>query len=344
MEDAAKSFPFSPSPTKPVVAVAGGTGDLDMRLTETFLSDELRPRLSGFVLLARRHTARTERWRDQLGAEVRIVEEDGGDECDENDLVMALDGVDVLINAISTSGARLRDKIASALPRTGVKLYFPSEFGVDHRLHDFRVPEWDGKKRHYEHTKKVVLGESSSSSSSDMRVCRIFNGLFLHSGIGPWYGFHTAKDVYQAVGSVDQVISYTDISDIARVLCRLAEMAMREGGSQNVPEELRIAGTHASFRQIARMMMTAAGAGDIELKSVDLDTFRERALQRQYEDRGPIVCLRFIMGDGRADYRPIDEGGLGNDNHVVNPDQKYFRWKTMNDLAIETRGRPNGHA
>ncbi|OQU95249.1 hypothetical protein CLAIMM_01483 isoform 1 [Cladophialophora immunda] len=320
---------FSPSPAKPVIAVAGGTGDLGTRLTETFLSDELRTRLSGFVLLARRQTARTERWRDRLGAEVRIIEEEG-EECDENDLIMALDGVDVLINAISSSGAKLRDKIARALPKTGVKLYFPSEFGVDHTLHDFAVPEWDGKKQHYELVKKV-LGEHDA----DIRVCRIFNGLFLHSGIGPWYGFHTAKDVYQ-------VISYTDISDIARVLCLLAERAVR-GGPETVPEQLRIAGTHASFRQIARTM-SAAGAGDIELKSVGLEGFRKRALDRQYEDRGPIVCLRFIMGDGRADYRPRGEGGLGNDNHVVNPDHKHFVWKTVNDLAIETKGRPNGHA
>ncbi|OAP60122.1 hypothetical protein AYL99_05124 [Fonsecaea erecta] len=299
--------PFSPSPDKPVVAVAGGTGDLGTRLTETFLSNELRHRLSGFVLLARRHTARTERWRHRLGAEVRVVGDEGdegddndGDVCGESDLVMALEGVDVLINAISSSGARLRDKIARSLPKTRVKLYFPSEFGVDHRLHDFGVPEWDGKKRHYELTKAILR------DTPDIRVCRVFNGLFLHSGVGPWYGFHTAKDVYQAVGSLDRVTSYTDIGDIARVLCRLAEQAMRD--QTQVPEQLRIAGTHASFRQIAQCM-TAAGAGHVELRSVDLDSFRKRALMRQYEDRGPIVCLRFIMGDGRADYRPKDEGG-----------------------------------
>ncbi len=86
--------PFMPSAGKPVIAVAGATGDLGTRLTNTFLSPEVRDRLSGFVALARRHTPSTEKWKS-LGAEVRIIE----NESDEDDLVMALDGVDVLVNA-----------------------------------------------------------------------------------------------------------------------------------------------------------------------------------------------------------------------------------------------------
>ncbi|ETI22626.1 hypothetical protein G647_06702 [Cladophialophora carrionii CBS 160.54] len=320
--------PFVPSPDKPVIAVAGATGDLGTRLTNTFLSPELRDRLSGFVSLARRHTPSTERW-TTLGAEIRIIE----NECDENDLIMALDGVDVLVNAISSAGTSLRDKLANALPKTSVKLYFPSEFGVDHTLHDFGIPEWDGKKRHYELAKKI-------QQEADIQICRLFVGLFLHSGIAPWYGFHTSRGVYQAVGSLDQSISYTDISDIARVVCGLAERAVR---GERVPEELRIAGSHASFRQIAQEM-SAAESGDIDLKTVELDTYRDKALSRKYGDRGAIVCLRFVMGDGRVDYRPKDEGGLGNDNEVVNPGQQHFVWKTVRDLARETGGRPNSDA
>ena len=123
--------------------------------------------------------------------------------------------------SISTAGADLRDRLAYALPKTAVKLYFTSEFGVDHTLHDFHVPEWDGKKRHYALAKGVVQG-------TDSQLCRHFVGLFLHSGIAPWYGFHTAKDVYQAVGSLDQMISYTDIGDIGRVVCEVSEQAAVE--------------------------------------------------------------------------------------------------------------------
>lgn len=94
------------------------------------------------------------------------------------------------------------------MPKISEKLYFPSEFGVDHTLHDFNITAWDGKKKHYELTKKAVQG-------TDVQVCRLFVGLFLHNDIAPWYGFHTSKDVYQAAGSVDQNVSYTDISDVA---------------------------------------------------------------------------------------------------------------------------------
>lgn len=110
-----------------------------------------------------------------------------------------------------------------------------------------------------------------------------------------------------------------------------------------VPEELRIAGTHGSFRQIVQTI-TAAGAGDIELRDVELEDYRDKALQGEYKDSAAIPCLRFIMGDGRGDYRPKDEGGLGNDNEVVNPGEKQFAWKTVNDLAVETKGRPNDDA
>ena len=129
----------------------------------------------------------------------------------------------------------------------------------------------------------------------------------------------------------------TEISDVARVVCGLAEQAMR---GEKVPEKLRIAGTHASFREIAQIM-TAAGAGEIELKTVELDSYRDKVLSREYKNRDAVVCLRFVMGDGRDDYRPESEGGHGNDNEVVNPGQKYFAWKTVKDLANETSGRPN---
>lgn len=235
--------------------------------------------------------------------------------------------------SISTAGASLRDKLANVLPRTSIRLYFPSEFGVDHTLHDFNIPEWDGKKKHHQLTTKAV-------ENTNVQVCRMFVGLFLHSGIAPWYGFHTSKGVYEAVGSPDQSISYTEISDIARVVCSLAEQAVR---GHKIPEQLRIAGTHSSVRQTSEVM-SVAGAEDIELQGVDLEEYKNKALGRPYEDRDAVECLRFLMGDGRIDYRLENQGGLGNDNEVVNPRQKGFSWKTVQDVALESKGRPNGDA
>lgn len=225
---------------------------------------------------------------------------------------------------------QLSDNLVHALPKSTVKLYFPSEFGVDHTIHDFSIPEWDGKKKHFELTQRILAG-------SEVLFCRLFVGLFLHAGIGPWFGLHTSKNVYQAIGSLDRSISYTDLGDVAKVISLLAKEVL---AGHKVPQNLRISGTHSSFRTTAESM-EVAGAGAIELRSVELDVFRNKALGRPYNERDAIVCLRFLMGDGRIDYRQKDEGGLGNDNEMVNPNQKYFEWKTMDQFARETRGRPN---
>jgi len=225
---------------------------------------------------------------------------------------------------------RLSNNLVQALAISTVKLYFPSEFGVDHTIHDFSIPEWDGKKKHFELTERTLAG-------TEVQFCRLFVALFLHSGIGPWFGLHTSKNVYQAIGSLDQSISYTDLGDVAKVIGLLAKEVL---AGQKVLQKLRISGTHSSFRRIAENM-ELAGAGTIELRSVELEGFRSRALGRPYNERDAIVCLRFLMGDGRLDYRLQEEGGLGNDNEKVNPNQRYFEWKTMDQFAQETRGRPN---
>jgi hypothetical protein len=236
-------------------------------------------------------------------------------------------------SSLPTPGAALRDNIARVLPKTSLRVYFPSEFGVDHRLHDFNIPEWDGKRAHYDLVQKTLR----ENNNFGIIVCRLFVGLFLHSGISAAYGFDTANGVYEAVGSLDQVMSYTEISDIAKVVVELSTRVVR---GMKIPQDLRIAGTHASFRDIASMM-GRAGAGDVELRSVDLQEFRGKALGRKYEDRDAVECLRFVMGDGRDDYRDVKEGGLGNDNVMVNGDERVFKWKTLEKLGVESKGKPN---
>ena len=82
------------SSQKPVIAIAGATGDLATRLTETFLSEELSSRISSLVLLSRRHSPKTKQW-ESRGAKICIVDENSNPE----ELVHALEGVDVFVNA-----------------------------------------------------------------------------------------------------------------------------------------------------------------------------------------------------------------------------------------------------
>lgn len=78
---------------KPVIAIAGATGDLATRLINTLLQTELRSKIGSLILLSRRHTPRTKHW-ESRGAKVCIVDESS----DERELVGALAGVDVLVN------------------------------------------------------------------------------------------------------------------------------------------------------------------------------------------------------------------------------------------------------
>jgi NAD dependent epimerase/dehydratase family enzyme len=74
----------------PVVAIAGGTGNLGSHLTKAFLLPEFRNLFSKVIVLARSESPKTEEFAD-AGAEIRTYSDD--------DIAPALDGVQVLVNA-----------------------------------------------------------------------------------------------------------------------------------------------------------------------------------------------------------------------------------------------------
>lgn len=76
-----------------------------------------------------------------------------------------------------------------------MRLYFPSEFGVNHYLHDFEHDEWNAKKHHFRLAGELI---------PNIRVCRVYAGLFLEESVGPWFGFFTKQGRYEAVGSPTQ--------------------------------------------------------------------------------------------------------------------------------------------
>jgi hypothetical protein len=92
---------------------------------------------------------------------------------------------------IGSTGHAFKDKQAHALASSSVRLYFPSEFGVDHYIHDFPHDEWAAKKEHFSLSSKFV---------PSMEVSRVYAGLFLEDSIGPWFGFDTKEGRYEAVG------------------------------------------------------------------------------------------------------------------------------------------------
>ncbi|KAJ9663615.1 hypothetical protein H2201_005576 [Coniosporium apollinis] len=303
----------SPQPRLPTVAIVGATGHLGQHITSALVSPETRPLFSQVILLSRHPSWRLSSWQDSADATIRIY--------DENNLAASFTGVDVLINAIGPSGHDFKDRLLRALPDSSVKIYFPSEFGVDHYVHDFPHPEWDRKKAHFALAQRLLPG---------VKICRVYIGLFLEDSIGPWFGFDTKAGRYESVGNAGTPVSFTALADVGRAVARLAALRAEE-----VPREVHIAGDTVSMTGVAEVM-GSAGAGEIEVTEVDLEAFKKRTVEEGGTE-DPSQYLRFLMGEGKVDH---SDGGIGCDNELINPGERYWRWRTVGDLARETGGRP----
>ena len=123
-------------------------------------------------------------------------------------------------------------------------MYVPSEFGVDHTIHDFPHPEWDAKKCHF-----VIAQEVLPRST---KIIRISIDLFLEDSIGWWFGFDTKKGVYGAVGSAEKKASFTIVDDVGKVL---AEMSVEE--LEQVLDQLHISRASASMSEVVKLMVDA---------------------------------------------------------------------------------------
>lgn len=301
----------------PAVAVAGGTGNLGSKIVKQLLASSSLPRFRELIVLARAESDKTREFQSQ-GASVRIYSEDN--------LPKALDGVDVLINTVGPSGHHFKEAMLRALPQTSVKLYFPSEFGVDHYVHDFPHEEWDAKKKHYRLAQELI---------PRIRISRVYAGLFLEDSIGPWFGFNTKHSRYEAIGSPDQVTSYTSMDDVGRALGVLSTL-----DPGKVPEQVHLAGDSKSMAQIAQIMDEACGKKNgIEVTSVPLAEYKADVFANPRPT--PEKYLRFLMAEGLIDHT---EKGLGNDNALVEGAGGFGGWKTLQDLARETGGKPWGDA
>lgn len=302
-------------PHPPTVAILGATGHLGSHITSALLSPSTRPLFSQVILLSRHQPSSPQlsQWQDSASATLRTYSE--------TNLAAYLAGVDVLINAIGPSGHDFKDRLLRALPDSPVKLYIPSEFGVDHYVHDFPHPEWDRKKAHFALARRLV---------PDVKICRVFIGLFLEDSVGPWFGFDTKRGRYESVGPKGTPVSFTALGDVGRAVARLAGLK-----PEDVPEEVHIAGDTVSMGGVAEVM-GEAGAGKIVVTEVDFGAFKKKTVEEGGTE-DPSQYLRFLMGEGKIDH---SDGGIGNDNELVNPEEKYWRWRTVSDLARETGGRP----
>lgn len=319
----------------PRIALAGASGRLGAPILAALTSAQFLPSYKSITLLQRPRSKATFPATLPKAVTVRTVDP----ERDAAGAVAALQDVDVLISAVGPAGHGFKDALVRAFAaadspssNAGARLYIPSEFGVDHTCHDFPHVEWDHKKAHFELTRELFGGgDDGGGAEQRTRVLRIYVGLFLEESIGPWFGFHTGKDLYECVGSADVPVSYTSLADAGRVVAQVARMRMLP-----ILEEIRIGGDTVSTREVAKVMAEAAGGGGgIEVRELGLQKFKGEVIAEGTED--PSKYLRFLMGEGKINHTAA---GLGNDNEIVNPSETLWKWKTMSDLAAETKGRP----
>ncbi|KAF4263857.1 hypothetical protein CNMCM8714_008009 [Aspergillus fumigatus] len=304
-----------PLTSRPVVAIAGATGHLGKHVAAAFLSPPFNAYFSEIIFLSRHDNPPVPSVPESSGGGAVVTVR----KYDEDNLPAALEGVDVLVNTIGASGHEFKEKLLRAFPSTGVQVYFPSEFGVDHYVHDFPHGEWDQKKRHFELAGQLI---------PQVKVCRVFCGLFLEDSIGPWFGFDTVRGRYGSVGSAKSLVSFTGLEDVGKTVASLAAMPL-----MSIPEVVHIAGDTRSIEEIAKVM--GAGAGPIEITEVDLMKYKEETTGKVSND--PASYLRFLMGENKINHTA---SGLGSDNDLINLQQKTWKWKTMKDLAKSTNGRP----
>ncbi|KAJ5733948.1 hypothetical protein N7493_002734 [Penicillium malachiteum] len=298
------------SSIRPVVGIAGATGHLGQHVTSAFLSPLFRDQFSEVILLSRKESSTSASENKKYTTR----------KYDETNLKDALQGVDILVDTIGHSGHTFKANLARALPHTNVRIYFPSEFGVDHYVHDFPHLEWDQKK------KNLALAQELNPS---IKICRVFCGLFLEDSIGPWFGFNTKNGKYESVGSSHSPISFTDLGDVGRTVASLAALP-----DTQIPDTVHIAGDTRSFTEIADIMQ-AAGADAIQVEEIPLQKHKEEHISTTSWD--PANYLRFLIGENKINHT-ID--AMGNNNDLVNPGEQRWNWKTLNDLAKDTEGQP----
>ncbi|KAJ5190368.1 uncharacterized protein N7498_009353 [Penicillium cinerascens] len=301
---------ITPTASRPVVAIAGATGHLGRHVASAFLSPPFRDHFSEIIILSRQDSS------------LSLVPEVNGKyttrKYDEDNLVDALRDVQVLVNTVGPSGHSFKEKLVQALPHTKVQVYFPSEFGVDHYVHDFSHLEWDQKKKHFALAQRLP----------NVKTCRIFCGLFLEDSIGPWFGFDTKNGKYESVGSRHTPISFTSLDDVGKTVASLAALP-----KEKIPEIVHVGGDTRSFAETAEIMQ-AAGAGPIQVTEISLQNYKEEATATTSWD--PAKYLRFLMGEGKINHTT---DGLGSENELVNPDG-LWTWTSLVDLAAESNGRP----
>ena len=216
--------------------VAGATGDLGTRIVRELLSRD-----ATVTVLTRPGSGAAAA---QYGADgrVRIVE---AAYSDESALVSALDGVDVVVSAVSGTRPVIVDaqrQLLAAAVKAGVARFIPSDYSADYR----RIAI--GSNRNFELRREFA----ADVDAAPIRATSILNGAFadMLTGQAPMILFKRHRVMFWS--SADQVLDFTTKDDTARITA-LAAL------DPDAPRTIEVAGDSLTARDVAGIMSELTG-------------------------------------------------------------------------------------
>ncbi|RDX41012.1 NAD(P)-binding protein [Lentinus brumalis] len=296
------------------VAIVGGTGTLGFPVSTEFLTS-FRSSFPIVRVLVRDTVSEKAQELAAKGAELHKL--------DEANLSQALDkafaGVDAIVNTLpSKASETVKHGLIDAVAKSTAKVYFLSEFGIDHRLSDsdgYENDEWVAKELAAETRQKV----------KDKKVVAVYTGPFLQIAFsGPWLGFDIENNTFTTYGSPSRKVSFTSLPDIGKAVAQLAILAIDPATSAKVPDELRIASNTLSIENIRDVVARVKSIEKGKIVTEDLAAKKEELKKAPNAPGAILAIIRVLIGEEKLDFSD-------NANELINPGESLWKWKTVEE-------------
>ncbi|KAF8536688.1 hypothetical protein BDD12DRAFT_849947 [Trichophaea hybrida] len=299
----------------PSVALLGATGFMGKPITPTFISALQAKKISRLVILTR--DASNMQPFDEA-VEVRQISYD-----EKSQVVDALKGVDVLISTMGTKGdvKQIKQNLVEAAAEVGVKVYVSSEWGTDHTSISHYHTMFQAKRDHI-----------SAAESLGLKAIAIFTSLITEITFCKWFGFDTASATWSIVGDGIAPLALTSQRDLGPAT--LQTILLAHYTPEKCPKYVRIASMNNTLREYANAFESESGEA-LKLQFSGLtEAWEDYNKIKASLPRGMLgPLLPIMMAEGVLDH-------TRNDNELINPGEKYFKWKTIEEYAKEVNGRP----
>ncbi|KAG8864086.1 hypothetical protein FRB96_006959 [Tulasnella sp. 330] len=150
----------------------------------------------------------------------------------------------------------------------------------------------------------------------------------MEDAIGPWYGLDSKNRHYTSIGSAEKKFTVTSKDDVGASIVRLSLLAA--GDPNSVPDHVRINGDAKPYEELAEIMGAESGE-KIDVTEQDVDEYKASLGP---EGGDPAAIIRLLIESGAMDCSKENNGEL------VNPDQRLWKWKKVEQHAKEVKGKP----